>query len=331
MTRPDIRDVLIAFFGGAALIIARTKKGTIASAIFGVAIATALMPPLCTAGYGLSQGNWIFFFGAMYLFSINTIFIGLATFVVLKILGFPMLKYVNSKKRKRISQLATVVAIIVMIPAILTFLTVLQESKYQRDYKDFVANEIEPNNNLWLQRDVMDVENKRISLFFNGDVAEATMSDLQNELKDYENIQDFELIVNANKTRNADRLLESLDRAYEDLDRKDNVIAGLQKQIEELGMNITNLNKQVESKNNSSQVSFTNLSRDAKVRFNDLEYFGYSKMLASKDFINIDTMEVASIRWKKTMADTIITRKERELKTWLKKELKTDSIVILRN
>ncbi len=323
--------MLIAFFGGAALIIARTKKGTIASAIFGVAIATALMPPLCTAGYGLSQGNWTFFFGAMYLFSINTIFIGLATFVVLKILGFPMLKYVNSKKRKRISQLATVVAIIVMIPAILTFLTVLQESKYQRDYKDFVANEIEPNNNLWLQRDVMDVENKRISLFFNGDVAEATMSDLQNELKDYENIQDFELIVNANKTRNADRLLESLDRAYEDLDRKDNVIAGLQKQIEELGMNITNLNKQVESKNNSSQVSFTNLSRDAKVRFNDLEYFGYSKMLASKDFINIDTMEVASIRWKKTLADTIITRKERELKTWLKKELKTDSIVIQRN
>lgn len=70
-TRPDIRDVLIAFFGGLALIIARTKKGTIASVIFGVAIATALMPPLCTAGYGLAKGNWSYFSGAMYLFSIN--------------------------------------------------------------------------------------------------------------------------------------------------------------------------------------------------------------------------------------------------------------------
>src|SRR5690606_10191088 len=88
--KPDIRDVLIAFFGGLALIIARTKKGTIASVIFGVAIATALMPPLCTAGYGLAKGNMEYFSGAMYLFSINTIFIALATFLVVKILGFPM-------------------------------------------------------------------------------------------------------------------------------------------------------------------------------------------------------------------------------------------------
>jgi len=99
-TRPDIRDVLIAFFGGLALIIARTKKGTIASVIFGVAIATALMPPLCTAGYGLAIGNWEYFGGAMYLFTINTIFIALATFLVIKILRFPMLKYANSAKRK---------------------------------------------------------------------------------------------------------------------------------------------------------------------------------------------------------------------------------------
>ncbi|MGB6269012.1 MAG: DUF389 domain-containing protein, partial [Olleya sp.] len=63
--QPDIRDVLIAFFGGLALIIARTKKGTIASVIFGVAIATALMPPLCTAGYGLAKGNWVYFGQAM--------------------------------------------------------------------------------------------------------------------------------------------------------------------------------------------------------------------------------------------------------------------------
>lgn len=100
--KPDIRDVLIAFFGGLALIIARTKKGTIASVIFGVAIATALMPPLCTAGYGLAKGNWAYFGQAMYLFTINTIFIALATFLVLKILRFPMLKYANSAKRKRI-------------------------------------------------------------------------------------------------------------------------------------------------------------------------------------------------------------------------------------
>ena len=69
-TRPDIRDVFIAFFGGAALAIARTKKGTIASVIFGVAIATALMPPLCTIGYGIAVGNFGYALGALYLFLI---------------------------------------------------------------------------------------------------------------------------------------------------------------------------------------------------------------------------------------------------------------------
>ena len=105
---PDIRDVLIAFFGGLALMVARTKKGTVASVIFGVAIATALMPPLCTAGYGLAIGNFSYFIGAMYLFMINTIFIALATFLVMKLLGFPMHKYANVAKRKRYSTIATI-------------------------------------------------------------------------------------------------------------------------------------------------------------------------------------------------------------------------------
>ena len=78
-TRPDIRDVLIAFFGGLALIIAKTKKENLSSAIFGVAIATALMPPLCTAGFGLAIQNIDYALGAMYLFSINSIYIIIAT------------------------------------------------------------------------------------------------------------------------------------------------------------------------------------------------------------------------------------------------------------
>jgi uncharacterized hydrophobic protein (TIGR00271 family) len=333
-TRPDIRDVLIAFFGGLALIIARTKKGTIASVIFGVAIATALMPPLCTAGYGLAVGNWKFFGGAMYLFTINTIFIALATFLVLKLLRFPMLKYANSAKRKRISRIAMLVAVVVMIPAIWTFLTVLQESKYERDFKNFIKNDIESNPNLWYQdrANDLDLETKTINLHFNGDVSDEMISSLQNDKKDYESIKDFEMIINANKTRSADRLTQSLDRAYADLDRKDNVIDGLQKQITELETNITNLNKLIESKNTGANaVSFSALSRDAKVRFNDLEYFGYARMLESKDFINIDTATVATVRWKVSVTDSVVSIRERALQKWLKEELKVDTIFIRRN
>ena len=332
-TRPDIRDVLIAFFGGLALIIARTKKGTIASVIFGVAIATALMPPLCTAGYGLAIGNWEYFGGAMYLFTINTIFIALATFLVLKILRFPMLKYANSAKRKLISRLATMVAIVVMIPAVWTFLTVLKESRYEHDFNAFVKNDIQSNSNLWYDKrdDDLDMSAKTIRLRFNGDISDEMISALQNNKNRYEEIRDFELIINANKTRNADRLLKSLDRAYADLDRKDNVIDGLQKQISQLEKNITNLNKQIESKNTSNNVSFTNLSRDAKVRFSDLEFFGYAKMLESKDFINIDTVTVANVRWKVSVEDSLVLVRERNLQKWLKQELKVDTVFIRRN
>ena len=331
-TRPDIRDVLIAFFGGLALIIARTKKGTIASVIFGVAIATALMPPLCTAGYGLAIGNWQFFGGAMYLFTINTIFIALATFLVLKILRFPMLKYANSAKRKRISRVAMGVAIIVMIPAIWTFLTVLKESKINRDYQAFLKAEIEDNRSLWLYDEELDIDAKTMSLYFNGEISDEMVSAFQNAKNESADLKEFELVINANKTRSADRLAESLDRAYADLDRKDNVIDGLQKQIEELQTNISNLNKVIESKNtNQNAVSFSTLSRDAKIKFSDLEYFGYAKMLESKDFINIDTVTVANVRWKVKLADSLVLTKERDLQRWLKNELKVDTVFIKRN
>jgi len=325
-TKPDIRDVLIAFFGGLALIIARTKKGTIASVIFGVAIATALMPPLCTAGYGLAIQNFEYFGGAMYLFTINTIFIGLATFLVLKLLRFPMLKYANSKKRSRISKIAMLLAIVVMIPAIWTFLSVLKESGYEQDYKSFVSKEVASNDDLWLQRDKLNMDEKKISFYFNGEVTEATITDLQNELKSYKNINDFELIINANKTRSADKISESLDRAYAELDKKENVISGLQKEILELKENITGLNQQIEAKKEG--VAFSSLARDAKIRFIDLQFFSYAKMLESKDFIKVDTVAVVNVKWRTSLSDSLVVIKEKQLGDWLKQELKIESINI---
>jgi len=142
--KPDIRDVLIAFFGGLALVIARAKKGTVASVIFGVAIATALMPPLCTVGYGLAIQNWEYAGGAMLLFGINTIFIGLATFLVLKLLRFPMVRYANSKRRRLIARAVSLVALAVMIPSGYIFYNVFQEFLFKRDANKFITENVEP-------------------------------------------------------------------------------------------------------------------------------------------------------------------------------------------
>lgn len=330
-TQPDIRDVLIAFFGGLALIIARTKRGTIASVIFGVAIATALMPPLCTAGYGLAISNWNYFGGAMYLFTINTIFIALATFLVLKLLRFPMLKYVNSKKRRRISRFAMLLAIVVMFRAGWTFWQVYQQSGLENDYNTFIKKEINENPELWFQKGTLNDETKKITLFFNGEITDATEADLRNEVKQYEKIKDFELEIYGNKNRSFDKISDAYDRAITDIDKKDNIISGLQKQIAELQVEIVNLNKTIERNDaQNNPVSFTNLSRDAKVRFSDLQYFGYAKMLESKDFIKIDTITVADVIWRTSLKDSLKLVKEKELKNWLKQRLKVDTLVIKR-
>ncbi|MDX8553501.1 DUF389 domain-containing protein [Tenacibaculum sp. 1B UA] len=332
--RPDIRDVLIAFFGGLALIIARTKKGTIASVIFGVAIATALMPPLCTAGYGLAIGNFDYFLGAMYLFTINTIFIALATFLVLKLLGFTMIRYVNSAKRKRIAQIASFIAFLVMVPAVFTFVGVYNESIIDANYKKFLKAKVYDNPNLWLQREKLEVKDKTISLFFNGDVSDATESFLRNELKSFPKIDSYSLVINENKAKSVDRVVDAYDRAVKELDQKDNVIKGLLMEIDDLKSTISNLNQTIEQDalyRDKNSIPFSKISTEAKIRFNDIKEMSLAKVLSSSDFIKVDTATVVSVKWNAKLKDSILVKNENELRSWIQKELKTDKVQIRRN
>ena len=316
--RPDIRDVLIAFFGGLALIIARTKKGTIATVIFGVAIATALMPPLCTAGYGLSQGNWDYFIGAIYLFAINTIFIALATFIVLKVLRFPVLNYANSRRRKNVARIAGILAFAVMLPAVWTFYNVLKESQYEFDYKNYLEKEINNNTSLWLQREDLDLKAKTITLNFNGDVNDATKSDLLNELNDYEYLKDFKLIINGNSNRSTDKILELYDIALEKIDKRD-------KKIERLTFTIDSLKLAVSSQHNSIYgFDFIDLAKDAKIQFSELESFSFAQTLRSPNFRTVDTVLVATARWNSFVNDSLLSQKNADLKIWLEQELEDD-------
>lgn len=321
--KPDIRDVLIAFFGGLALIIARTKKGTIASVIFGVAIATALMPPLCTAGYGLSQGNFDYFFGAMYLFTINTIFIALATFLVLKILRFPMLKYANSQRRKNIARIATLLALTAMLPAGWTFYDVLQETRYDQDYKTYLELEINQNADLWLQREKIDLDEKLITLNFNGEISEATKTDLINELKGYEYLQEFSLTINGNKNRSADKILDLYDVAIDKIEMRDSIITALKLNIDSLKLELSSTTNEMDPNR------FLNLSKDAKIQFSDLESFGYAKMLSSSNFRYADTITLVKTKWNSDLSDSLVVLQKQALKTWIENELKTDDIEVI--
>jgi uncharacterized hydrophobic protein (TIGR00271 family) len=334
---PDIRDVLIAFFGGLALMVARTKKGTVASVIFGVAIATALMPPLCTAGYGLAIGNFTYFFGAMYLFTINAIFIALATFLVLKLLGFPMHKYANAAKRKRYSTIATFVGLAVMIPAIFTFITVFQKNQVKTEVTDFIKKEIKTIQGFQLIEDTYSYEDKEIYLNFFNEVSDVEENILNNQLANninYTKIKDFKIIIKGSDTKSFELITTAYKEKREELQESKNIIAGLQKQLTSLQETISSLNNRIEQdalNKNKNAIAFSSIAKDAKIRYIDIEEIGFASVLFSKDFIEIDTIPVATIKWNLKLPDSIISMKEGALRSWLQKEMKLDTLFIERN
>lgn len=322
--KPDIRDVLIAFFGGSALIIARTKKGTIASVIFGVAIATALMPPLCTAGYGLATANWKFFRGAMYLFTINTIFIALATFLVLKLLRFPMIRYVNSKKRKRIAQLASLLALIVMIPAGITFWSVLKESRFKIDAKAFIKSELKGlphekyiSDNAQFIYSVDGPSKIELTTLGSDVIPEQTISILTNRLFSYPALKNTILEVNQYEGVNNLEYMEEL-RSRDSLD-----LLSHRQQIELLKTRVLNL-KTLER----HQIPFLNVAQEVRINYPEITSFTYAKEISS-DFETVDTLIVFKINWNDSLIDSdkrLIQKNK--LKNWLKYKLKLDTLIV---
>ncbi|WP_163517823.1 DUF389 domain-containing protein [Gelidibacter japonicus] len=327
--KPDIRDVLIAFFGGLALIIARTKKGTIASVIFGVAIATALMPPLCTAGYGLAKGNLEYFTGAMYLFTINTIFIALATFIVVKILGFPMLKYANSAKRKRISRIATAVAVIVMIPAIITFIDVWGQSKFENEARAFINKELEelPHADFIKSNAISSYSNRKgesstieLNSFGLDQIPDNTISVIRARMKDYPALANTKLIFNQNRSRNLDnmrymsqlRLRDSLDL----LSQAERIVF-LEDMVRKLG------------KYEALQIPFVELTKEVKINYEDIERLSYSSVISS-NFEKLDTIAEFTVKWKDKIKEDVIAKEQEKLQRWLKQKYKLDTLVVRR-
>lgn len=141
-TSPSLYDVLIAFFGGAAGVLALTTKSK-GQVIPGVAIATALMPPLCTAGYGLATAHWNYFFGAFYLFFINSVFIALATFLGVKMLRFKSHTELEGDRLKHGRRVITVIVIVTMLPASIMTFNIVRQNIFARNVSQFVSTELE--------------------------------------------------------------------------------------------------------------------------------------------------------------------------------------------
>ena len=140
-TQPTTWDVLIALFGGAAGAVALTRKGH-SNAVPGVAIATALMPPLCTAGYGLATAQWPFLFGALYLFSINCVFIALSTFLVCRVLPLARHTFVSRARARRVQLGIWAVALLTAAPSVYLAIGIVRDGTFTHNAQRFVEEQL---------------------------------------------------------------------------------------------------------------------------------------------------------------------------------------------
>ena len=192
-TSPTLYDVLIALCGGAAGILAVATKGK-NNVIPGVAIATALMPPLCTAGYGLAMGNISYFFGAFYLYFINTVFIAFTTCVGVRLMRFHRKKIVNQEKLKRVNYYIASIVIITMIPAGYMTWSIINQSVIENNVENFLRNEIKDNGTYILSH-TFDKENKTLDVVTIGNsISNSNIKKAQKALSDYQ-LADYRLRI----------------------------------------------------------------------------------------------------------------------------------------
>ena len=195
-TSPTVWDVLIALFGGIAGSIGNTRKKA-SNVIPGVAIATALMPPLCTVGYGIASGQPKFVWGALYLFVINTMFIGLSAVIVTKLLGVPCLRELDERRRKRANRIVTILILVIVVPSILTGAITVYRSVLDNNVSNYLGHEFSFENTQVVQSSV-DNEKKQISVSLVGEpLSDDRIQDLQDKMSDY-SLDSYELHITQN-------------------------------------------------------------------------------------------------------------------------------------
>lgn len=217
-TQPTIYDVLIAFFGGFAGIMGTSAKQK-GNVIPGVAIATALMPPLCTAGYGLAALNFSFLFGALYLFIINTVFIAMATFLACKLLKMPTFQ-TDTVKVKQAYKIGLGIALITFLPAVYLGVNLYKKTRFNSNARHFIdeASQL-PDNYLFLSK--VNYETKSIELVYGGgSISDSIKAIIIAKKKEY-GLEKTAIKIVESFSKPIDNINKGLARVHSEMDEKD--------------------------------------------------------------------------------------------------------------
>ena len=315
-TKPDVRDVLIAISSGIALFVAISNRKPLYNVIAGVAIATALMPPLCTAGYGLAIWNLSYFGGALFLFTINSIFIALAAFAITKYLRFPMVRYINQIKRKRISQLAMVVATIVLLFSIHLFYNLFLENKFETQAQHFITDlkEKEHVNIIGESDETVNYKDKEIKLYiFGNEFGSSDIERWRKRMKDY-GLEGVELTVlqshDDSRVRNdIEEIRNMYINSHKLLTSREETIFEKDRRIHELESKLNELYK--------SDFFIDEITKEIKINYENLDKIAFSRKFLT-DFNKIDTLYQVSVKWNDKLDKKQRAEQEKKLSEWLK-------------
>ncbi|MDR1346400.1 MAG: TIGR00341 family protein [Bacteroidales bacterium] len=321
-TTPTIYDVMIAVFGGLAGIVALSRKEQPFTVISGVAIATALMPPLCTAGFGLATLQWNYFFGAFYLFFINSVCIALATYIVVKYLNFPPKKYLDPRQKKiQKHTISFIFVIIIVVPSIFMGANVIREISFHSQITKFVS-ELQKSE-LFQERQLINAQreyhrtSQQLTITIVGtSLSTQQVSYMQNKLhKDY-NLPHAELVVKqssgAMDTNANSELLENLfDKKEQQLLQKDSVIDALHYEIQN---------------RNKTTAEMSQIAKEIAVQYPDVNTIS----IAYLDYMNTKTLNINRIptvyvAWNSNPS----TEQRAQLLHWLKVRLNVSELKLI--
>lgn len=320
-TTPTIFDVFIALFGGLAGIVgtSRKLKGNV---VPGVAIATALMPPLCTAGYGLATLNMTYFLGAFYLFFINSVFIALSTLLIVRIMKFKKKGFVDKIREKKAKIYITAFVIITIIPSVIIGFRVVQESyfnqrvlKYIQENMDFLDSRVINT------KSTFSIDSSQIEITLIGEiVSDVRIDELRNKLKFY-NLDNTKLVVYQQKD-NTGKLRDEINK-----DLKVGLLEDLYKRNEDV---IKNKDKKIEFLENeikrykSNEYPLDILTKEIKIVFPELKRFSFSNVIISNvDSTKLDTIPTAITEWR---GETV---PKKRFEDWIKARLNINKIRVV--
>lgn len=316
-TSPTLYDVLIALFGGAAGFLATSTKGR-NNVVPGVAIATALMPPLCTAGYGLAVQNTTFFFGAFYLYFINTVFIAFTTCVGVRFLHFHRKQFINLEKMRRVNYYIVSIIIITIIPASYMTWNIIKQSVFKNNIENFITKELNYSGTNILSHQY-DLKTKTLHVVAVGNpISTDSIAKAQKAMTNYQ-LDGYALKVIQGSNSDSLLLLQHKNKGQLMVGEKNTA------EWQELAYRNDVLQKQLNSYTHYPVLA-NDMKEELKVVCPEAKSIMLSK--ASESFVDSASIKnhiVAVVKTNKTLAKD----NRKQLYDWLKVKVKSDSLELI--